>query len=134
MKFFFIFPLFFITSCVSVKYPHNYFAECERKFNDFSNISSCALEKIQDDCKTYASCGNENTRFVDIMKRLKTMLNNDEISDNEAMFRYFNLIDFEESKFKSRKITNFNNYRYYPNSFYLRGFSSCYYSTTGFCY
>ena len=29
------------------------------------------------------------------------MVKNNEISDNEAMFRYYNLIDLEESKFNT---------------------------------
>ena len=50
------------------------------------------------------------------------MVENDEISENEAMFRYLNLIELEESKFQYTNNKNFN-YGYYPsyNDFYVRG-------------
>ena len=35
------------------------------------------------------------------------MVQNNEISDNEAMFRYYNLIDYEESKFEKEEILIF---------------------------
>ena len=65
---------------------------------------------------------DENKRFVEIINRLKTMVENDEISENEAMFRYLNLIELEESKFQYTNNKNFN-YGYYPsyNDFYVRG-------------
>ena len=37
------------------------------------------------------------------------MVDNKEISDNEAMFRYFNSMDFEESKFQSLKNIDLTN-------------------------
>ena len=46
-----------------------------------------------------------------MLKRLQIMVQNNEISDNEAMFRYYNLIDYEESKFEKRNI-DFSNYHY----------------------
>ena len=62
------------------------------------------------------------------------MVENNEISENEAMFRYYNLIDFEESKFKIRGNKDFSNYHYYPYSYFFQGMTSCYFSRTGFCY
>ena len=112
MKYFLIFSLFIITSCVSSKYSYSYFVDCEKKFSEFTNLSSCALKKIQKDCNDNINCRNENTRFVDAIKRLQIMVQNNEISDNEAMFRYYNLIDYEESKFEIRRNMNFSNYHY----------------------
>ena len=134
MKYFLIFSLFIITSCASSKYSYSYFVDCEKKFSEFSDLSSCALKEIQKECNNTTNCRNENTRFVDVMKRLQIMLENNEISDNEAMFRYYNLIDFEESKFTTMRNIDFSNYHYYSNNRYVRGISSCYFSRTGFCY
>ena len=134
MKYFLIFSLFIITSCVSSKYPYTYFVDCEKKFSEFSDLSSCAFKEIQKECNNTTNCRNENTRFVDVMKRLQIMLENNEISDNEAMFRYYNLIDFEESKFTTMRNNDLSNYYYYLNNHYVRGIPSCYFSRTGFCY
>ena len=134
MKYFLIFSLFIITSCVSSKYPYTYFVDCEKKFSEFSDLSSCAFKEIQKECNNTTNCRNENTRFVDVMKRLQIMLENDEISDNEAMFRYYNLIDYEESKFIKRRNMNLSNYYYNPYHYYVQRISSCYFSRTSFCY
>ena len=134
MQKFLILSLLIITSCASGKYPHSFFADCEKKFSEFTNLSSCALKEIQEDCDNNSNCQKENSRFVDIIKRLQIMVDNNEISDNEAMFRYYNLIDFEESKVKKIKNIDFSNYHYYPNNYYVRGMSSCYFSRNGFCY
>ena len=134
MKHFLIFSLLFITSCASSKYSYSYFVDCEKKFSEFTNLSSCALKKIQNECSNNTNCRNENTRFVDAMKRLQIMVKNNEISDNEAMFRYYNIIDLEESKFNTMRNMDFSSYHYYPNNYYVRGIPSCYFSRTGFCY
>ena len=134
MKHFLIFSLLLITSCASSKYSYSYFVDCEKKFSEFTDISSCALKKIQKDCNNDTNCRIENTRFVDVIKRLQIMVQNNEITANEAMFRYYNLIDYEESKFKIKRNADFSNYRYYPYSYYFQGMSSCYFSRTGFCY
>ena len=135
MKYFFIFSLLIITSCTSIKYSHNHFADCEKKFSKFTDISTCALKEIQEDCNNNSlNCQNEKSRFVITMKRLQIMVDNNEISDNEAMFRYYNLIDFEESKFKTIRNMHFSDYQYYPNNYYFRGTPSCYFSGTSFCY
>ena len=134
MKYFLIFSLFILNSCASFKNTHSYFSDCERKFNEFSKLSSCALKEIQNNCENNSNCPEENNRFVDIMKRLQIMVDNNEISDNEAMFRYYNLIDFEESKFKTIRNMHFSDYQYYPNNYYFRGTPSCYFSGTSFCY
>ena len=62
------------------------------------------------------------------------MLENNEISNNEAMFRYCNLIDFEESRFKMKRNMDFSNYDYYPSSYHVEGIQHCYFSRTSFCY
>ena len=134
MKFVLILSLFIISSCASSKYSYSYFVDCEKKFSEFTDISSCALKKIQKDCNNDTNCQIENTRFVDVIKRLQIMVQNNEITANEAMFRYYNLIDYEESKFKIKRNTDFSNYRYYPYSYYFQGMNSCYFSRTGFCY
>ena len=134
MKYFFIFSLFIITSCASNKYSYSYFVDCEKKFSEFTNLSSCALKKIQKECNYNINCRNENTRFVDAIKRLQIMVQNNEISDNEAMFRYYNLIDFEKSKFTTMRNIDFSNYHYYLNNHYVRGIPSCYFSRISFCY
>lgn len=134
MKYFLILSFFVITSCASSKYSYSYFIDCEKQFSEFINISSCALKKIQKDCNNDTNCRNENTRFVDVIKRLQTMVQNNEITNNEAMFRYYNLIDYEESKSKIKRNADFSNYHYYPYSYYFPGMTSCYFSRTGFCY
>ncbi len=134
MKFFILVFFFLLNSCTSIKYPYNYFADCEEKFSQFSNLSSCALREIKKDCKDNLNCKNENNRFVDIMKRLQIMVDNKEISENEAMFRYLNLIDLEESKSKAGKIRDYTNYHYHFNDFYSRRTPACYFSRTSFCY
>ena len=134
MKYLLITCLLTITFCVSSKYSYSYFVDCEKKFSEFTNLSSCALKKIQKDCNDIINCRNENTRFVDAIKRLQIMVQNNEISDNEAMFRYYNLIDSEESRFNARKNLYFSPYQHYSNDFYLRGVPACYFSRTSFCY
>ena len=134
MKYFLIFILLIITSCASSKYSYSYFVDCEKNFIEFTNLSSCALKKIQNDCNNNTNCRNENTRFVDAIKRLQIMVEDNEISNNEAMFRYYNLIDYEESKFEIRRNMDFSNYHYYPHSNYFQGMTSCNFSNTGFCY
>ena len=134
MKYLFITCLLTITSCVSSKYSYSYFVDCEKKFSEFTNLSSCALKQIQNDCNNNTNCRNENTRFVDAIKRLNIMVENNEISDNEAMFRYYNLIDYEESKFRIRRNMDSLDYHYYPHNYYFQGMTSCYFSRTGFCY
>ena len=62
------------------------------------------------------------------------MVNDNEISENEAMFRYLNLIDSEESQFNARKNLYLSPYQRYSNDFYLRGIPGCYFSRSAFCY
>lgn len=134
MKIFVTFLLLILSSCVSYKRTHNYFVECEKEHIEFSNLSSCAFEKIEKDCKENLSCKTDSNRFIKIIKRLQLMVDNREITENEAMFRYLNLVDFEESKFKAEKNINLRNHSYYFDNFYLRRLPACYYQGTGFCY
>ena len=85
MKHFLIFSLFIITSCASSKYSYSYFVDCEKKFSEFTNLSSCALKNIQKDCNDNINCRNGNTRFVDAIKRLQIMVQKNEISDNTKL-------------------------------------------------
>ena len=124
----------FLNSCTLSKYPHSYFANCEDKFEDFTNLSSCGLKEIKKDCEDNFNCKNENSRFVNIIKRLQIMVDNKEISDNEAMFRYLNIIDSEELRHNATKKMYFSHYQHYSNDFYMRGIPSCYFSRSGFCY
>ena len=106
-----------ISSCTPMKYSHNYFLACEDTHNDFNNLSSCAFEEIKKDCKDKSDCKLKSKRFVKVIERLQLMVSNKEISDNEAMFRYLNLIDIEISKNKDLR------YGYYPeyyNDYYSR--------------
>ena len=97
-----------ISSCTPIKYSHNYFLDCEDKHNDFKSLYSCAFEDIKKDCEDKPDCKLKSKRFVKVIERLQMMVSNNEISDNEAMFRYLNLIDLEMSKNKEFK------YGYYP--------------------
>ena len=71
MKYFLIFSLLFISSCASSKYSYSYFVDCEKKFSEFTDLSSCALKKIQKECNDNINCRNGNTRFVDAIKDFK---------------------------------------------------------------
>ena len=122
MKLIILFIIFVTSSCATNKYSHKYFSNCEEKFSEFNELTSCAIKNIRQDCKKESDCQFENKRFVKIIKKLKTMVENNEISENEAMFRYLNLIEVEESKFQYTNRQNFN-YGYYSNynDFYVRG-------------
>ena len=69
------------------------------------------LLKRSKDCQDKPDCKVKSKRFVKVIEKLKLMVNNKEISDNEAMFRYLNLIDIEI--FKNEDFI----YRYYPKYF-----------------
>ncbi len=106
-----------ISSCAPMKYSHDYFLNCEDKHNDFKSLYSCAFEEIKKDCEDKPDCKLKSKRFVKVIERLRLMVDNEEISDNEAMFRYLNLIDVEVSKNNNLK------YSYYPeyyNDYYSR--------------
>ena len=92
------------------------------------------MKEINEDCLGNSVCKLEESRFVNIIKRLQVMVNNDEISENEAMFRYFNLIDYEESKFKLSGNMHPSNFYKNSNNSYIRGIPSCYFSRNEFCY
>ena len=134
MKLFLTLTIFLLTSCSAVKYPHNYFTDCEQKFTEFIALSECAIKEINEDCQGNSVCKTKKSRFVKIINRLRIMVNNEEISENEAMFRYLNLIDSEESRFNARKNFYPSPYQHYSNDFYLRGIPACYFSRTSFCY
>ena len=112
MKIFIFFMLLSISSCVSTKYSYDYFVDCEKNFNEFNSLSSCAFEKIERECEDFSNCELKNKRFVEIIKRLKLMVDKNEISENEAMFRYLNLIDLEEKKLRVYRNDYYN--QYYP--------------------
>lgn len=116
MKLIFIFLVFLTTSCASKKYSLNYFQKCEKEFNKFSELSSCALESIKKDCVDESKCLMKDERFLEIVKTLKLMVEQNEITENEAMYRYLNLIEIEQSKSKLTYRNNLN-YGYYPGNF-----------------
>ena len=134
MKLFLTLTIFLLTSCSAVKYPHNYFTDCEQKFTEFIALSECAIKEINEDCQGNSICKTEESRFVNIIKRLRVMVNNKEISENEAMFRYLNLVDYEESKFKISGSMHLPSFYNNSKNFYIRGIPSCYFSRNGFCY
>ena len=111
-----------VSSCTKIEGSHDYFLSCEEKFSDFKRLSSCALKEIAKDCNDRQDCNLQNERFVKIIKKLELMVNNNEISDNEAMFRYLNLMDFEMSKIEFYRNRGFNDYYHsnYINDYYTR--------------
>ena len=44
MQKFLILSLLIITSCASGKYPHSFFADCEKKFSEFEDMSKSLKE------------------------------------------------------------------------------------------
>tara|TARA_Y200000002_G_C22592715_1_gene625960 strand:+ start:140 stop:547 length:408 start_codon:yes stop_codon:yes gene_type:complete len=135
MRIFALVLIFLNSSCVSHKYTHDFFLDCEKKFSEFNNLTSCALDEINKSCVDETSCHYKSSRFVEIIERLKMMVDNQEITENEAMFRYLNLIEIEESK---HNFTNNTNHSYvYPllnyDTIYSRGMMPFYFSN-GFFY
>ncbi len=133
MKLFFLFTLLFLTSCAYQKQSFIYFSECEEQHIEFSNLLSCAFDNLKKDCNEKSSCQYENKRFVKTIKRLQLMVDSKEISENEAMFRYYKLIDFEESNFRNINRDS-RDLPYSFDKFYIRGMPACYYSRNRFCY
>ena len=93
------------------------------------------MNEISRSCVDESSCQHKSQRFVDIIERLKMMVDNQEITENEAMFRYLNLIEIEESK---HNFTNNTNYSHvYPllnyDTIYSRAMMPFYFSN-GFFY
>ena len=135
MRFFALLLIFLSSSCVSHKYTHDYFLDCEKKFSEFNNLTSCALDEINKSCVDETSCHYKSSRFVEIIERLKMMVDNQEITENEAMFRYLNLIEIEESKHNFTNNTNHSHV--YPllnyDTIYSRGMMPFYFSN-GFFY
>ena len=70
------------------------------------------MNEINKSCVDESSCQYKSQRFVEIIERLKVMVDNQEITENEAMFRYLNLIEIEESKHNF--INNKNHSYVYP--------------------
>ncbi len=74
-----------MTSCSAIKYPHNYFADCEQKFTEFNALSECGIKEINEYCQGNSVCKIGESRFVNTIKILRVMVNNEQISENEAM-------------------------------------------------
>ena len=104
-----------IVSCSTNKLSHEYFSDCEDLHNTFSAISKCGLNKVNESCMNANDCRLSKDRFVNIVEQLNLMVTEKEISDDEAFFRYLNIINrFENDKQKmSNKINTFrNDYNY----------------------
>ena len=130
------FLLLITYSCTVNKQSYTFFQECEKTNNQFSNLTNCAFDKLKIDCPEKENCHLNESRFIDMIKRLQLMVDKEEISENEAMFRYFNIIDsIESNKYKVRNINQrYSDHTLGPYFFHHRGFSRCFYSNTGFCY
>ena len=105
----------FIVSCSTNKLSYEYFSECEELHNTFSTISKCGLNKINESCINANDCHLTKDRFVNIIEQLNLMLTKKEISEDEAFFRYLNIINsFENDKQKMlNKMNTFrNDYNY----------------------
>ena len=106
---------FLIVSCSTNKLSYEYFSECEELHNTFSTISKCGLNKINESCINANDCHLTKDRFVNIIEQLNLMLTKKEISEDEAFFRYLNIINsFENDKQKMlNKMNTFrNDYNY----------------------
>ena len=105
----------FTVSCSTNKLSYEYFSECEELHNTFSTISKCGLNKVNESCINANDCRLSKDRFVNIIEQLNLMVTKKEISEDEAFFRYLNIINsFENDKQKmSNKINTFrNDYNY----------------------
>ncbi len=105
----------FVVSCSTNKLSYEYFSECEELHNTFSTISKCGLNKINESCINANDCHLTKDRFVNIIEQLNLMLTKKEISEDEAFFRYLNIINsFENDKQKMlNKMNTFrNDYNY----------------------
>ncbi len=105
----------FVVSCSTSKLSHEYFSECEDLNNTFSAISKCGLNKVNESCINTNDCHLSKDRFVNIIEQLNLMVTKKEISEDEAFFRYLNIINsFENDKQKMlNKMNTFrNDYNY----------------------
>ena len=104
-----------IVSCSTNKLSYEYFSDCEDLHNTFSAISICGLNKVNESCINANDCRLSKDRFVNIIEQLNLMITKKEISEDEAFFRYLNIINsFENDKQKmSNKMNAFrNDYNY----------------------
>ena len=105
----------FVVSCSTNKLSYEYFSECEESHNSFSTISKCGLNKVNKSCINANDCHLSKDRFVNIIEQLNLMLTKKEISEDEAFFRYLNIINsFENDKQKmlNKRNTFRNDYNY----------------------
>ena len=105
----------FIVSCSTNKLSYEYFSDCEDLHNTFSAISKCGLNKVNESCINENDCNLSKDRFVNIIEQLNLMVTKKQISEDEAFFRYLNIINsFENDKQKmSDKMNTFrNDYNY----------------------
>ena len=105
----------FIVSCSTNKLSYEYFSECEELHNTFSTISKCGLNKVNESCINENDCNLSKDRFVNIIEQLNLMVTKKQISEDEAFFRYLNIINsFENDKQKMlNKMNTFrNDYNY----------------------
>ena len=104
-----------IVSCSTNKLSYEYFSDCEDLHNTFSAISKCGLNKVNESCINENDCNLSKDRFVNIIEQLNLMVTKKQISEDEAFFRYLNIINsFENDKQKMlNKMNTFrNDYNY----------------------
>ena len=101
----------FVVSCSTNKHSYEYFSECEELHNTFSTISKCGLNKVDESCINENDCSLSKDRFVNIIEQLNLIVTKKEISEDEAFFRYLNIINsFENDKQKMlNKMNTFRN-------------------------
>ena len=102
-------------SCSTSKLSYEHFSDCEDLHNTFSAISKCGLNKVNESCINENDCNLSKDRFVNIIEQLNLMVTKNEISEDEAFFRYLNIINsFESDKQKMSNKTNTfrNDYNY----------------------
>ena len=106
--------ILFSTSCTSSKDSYQYFTNCEKYNDSFNEIVTCGFKNIQTECKKNKECKLLDSRLSKNLNNLNNMVQNNEISENEAMFRYLQIIETTEIKkdlIKKMHFRNFNHYK-----------------------
>ena len=124
--------LLFLTSCTSSKDSYQYFTNCEKFNTSFNEIVTCGFKTIQTECKKIEECKLLDSRLSKNLNNLNIMVQNNEISENEAMFRYLQIIETTEIKKDLIKKMHFRNFNH-SNINYINPLD-CFSSYSSFCY
>lgn len=121
---------FILYSCTTSPQVYENFVSCENQNTEFTKLYECGLEKIKASCQEQMDCKTYDDRFLKKIRQLNKMTQEKEISENEAMFRYLQIIDSLESRRQEKFNHSYrgnHNIRYlgYPFS-YSRSFYKCY--------